>query len=166
MKKKTLYTNLNTEQCRELFKNKLPATYKIGKRRPKEKTIIGDMDNNGEFWLAHANRHNERGKEIELAGSLKETGEGTEMAYKYIYPLKHKIWYAVNLIILIFILVHTIFALLNRFSDEYIFDSNIVSIVFLIITIYKFGTLTRAYSRETAAMIIEIKTIFNCKWES
>jgi hypothetical protein len=166
MKKKILRTNLNIEQCKEIFKNKLPVTYKTGKRRRKEIMIIGDMDNSGDFWLAHANRHNERGKDIELSGNFRETGAGTEISYKHIYPLKHKIWCGINLIISIFILVHTVFAVLNRFPNDYFLDSGIITIVFLMITIFNGLTLTRAYSKETAKMMIEIKTLFNCKWES
>ena len=166
MKKNILRTNLNVEQCREIFKNRLPVSYKTGKVRSKEKTITGDINNNGDFWLAHANRHNERGKEIELTGSFKETGNGTEIIYEHIYPSKHKIMFVVNIIVMIFIVIHTIFAVLNKFSNEYIFDSNIINLIFSVISIYKFGTLTRAYAKENSAMLIEIKTIFNCKWES
>ena len=47
------YTDYSVEQCKEIFKEKIPAVYSTPLTyRSKEKYITGDIQDNGDFFLA------------------------------------------------------------------------------------------------------------------
>ena len=90
-KRAVWHTDFSVEQCKEIFKEKIPAVYTTPFTAT-EKYITGEIQDNGDFFLACVKRNNKR--DIELRGNLKDAdGGGTEITLKYKQFLKLKTLY-------------------------------------------------------------------------
>ena len=158
-RKRTIwYTDYSVEQCKEIFREKIPAVYTTSFRQ-KEKFITGNIQDNGEFFLTEAKRSNI--KDLEMCGNLKESdGVGTEITLKYKYSLRRKVFDIIFWCIIAFYVALSILRVLRVIN---IVKENDVISIFQIFGSIFFLWLFSVEWNQTFRLLNQVKTMFNCE---